>query len=153
VTAPTKKPAAVNPDAHRKLDRKKPYGEIWGRDDSIPAGAQYDQNGMYFDQQGNYLGGVYKPADKDDIANDLANQNAQLAAENAELRRQLGIVPAAVTGVVLQQADKPEDPAPEELDREAIIAQLKSTGATFPKNASTKQLHAMLLAERDSKAE
>jgi hypothetical protein len=148
--------------ANRKLDKTKPYGEIWGRDDKIPASARYQQNGLYFDHGGNCLGGDYAPADVHDEKQDLQNVINEKDAEIAELKRRLaaqgggspsGAEVGKPSGPEGGETGKPEEPTEEELDRNAIIAQLKQLNVTFPKNSTTKQLHAILQNELDEKEE
>lgn len=157
--AATVEKTPTNPHANRKLDKSKHYGEIWGRDDAIPANARYQQNGLYFDQQGNCLGGDYKPADIHDVKQDLEQTNRELAAENAELRRRLaaqgGELPAGnqSPAPATNAENAPQEPTEDELDRKAIISQLKQLNVSFPQKATTKELYAILQNELDSKQE
>ncbi len=149
------KSKAADTITNRKLDKSKHYAEIWGHDDGVPRGARYEQNGLYYNQQGVCLGGTYKPADINDVKQDLEQAIRELAAENAELRRRLaaqgGELPAGESPQ--PPADGPKEPTEEELDREAIIAQLKQLNVSFPKKASTADLHKILQKELDSRNE
>lgn len=148
----------ANPHAQRKLDKTKHYGEIWGRDDKIPASARYQQNGLYFDHDGNCLGGDYAPADVHDEKRDMQEELNAKDDEIAELKRRLaaqgGELPADQASDKAAAATVAEQPAElneEELDREAIIAQLKQLNVTYPKKATTKELYGILQTEIDSK--
>src|SRR5690606_38850015 len=109
---------------------KRPYATIYGPDPNLPKGpngqlARYQQNGMYFDQAGNYISGKYEPADAEDIKRDLAEENARLKAELEALKK--------------GQTDEPQP-----LNRDKIVAQLNELNVKFDGRSSTEKLYELL---------
>lgn len=119
----------------RRLNRSKPYGMIHGRPEGCP-GAAFQQNGIYFDQQGMPVGGKYVAVDTSDVIKDKDAELARLKAELAKLKG--------------ESNDSPDDDIPSELDRQELMLACKEKGIKVNGNMRPETLYKLLQENADA---
>ena len=110
----------------RSLNRTKPFSTISGAFQVNGKQATYEQNGLYFNQNGEEIGGDYVEVDDGDRLENLAQENERLRAMLAE-----------------------KEEKKDGLDREEVIEQLEANNIPFDKRQKTKTLYKLLQEHLD----